>query len=170
MGNNLRNTIRYKFKRQSLLYDIANYAFVEGDVMQTDSDHLRQQVQDIIQEGNIDRVNRVLALAFSECDNMLFPYTTSKINGELECKNSIEAPEEYMITLSVPETFAPSTASLLGKLLHEYMVCRVLSDWMSITYPQAQVSWQIKLEDIQSRVRQCINFRTKKVRRRISVL
>ena len=166
------STIRFTLKRKAILYDIENYAFVEADTMQMENDHQRRHIFDIAQEGNIDRVNRIMELAYCECLNMLFPYTNTPIpdNSTIELDNKMEASEEYHICMSVPATFSSTTATLLGKLLHEYFVCRVLADWFSLTYPDAQVNWEIKLENLKSKIRECINFRCKKVRRKISVL
>ena len=48
------------FKREELLYDAENYSFVEGDIMQAEDEHARHQVFDIGQDGNVDRVTRIL--------------------------------------------------------------------------------------------------------------
>lgn len=55
------------FKREELLYDAENYSFVEGDIMQAEDEHARHQVFDIGQDGNVDRVTRILNLVHSEC-------------------------------------------------------------------------------------------------------
>ena len=68
-------TVKMTFKREELLYDIRNNAYVEGDVMQAKTEHDRHQVQDIGEDGNIDRVTRLLDLAHAECEEALFPYT-----------------------------------------------------------------------------------------------
>ena len=54
--------ITLRFKREELLYDCKNYAYVEGDVMKTDDAHDRHQVQDIAEVGNVDRLTRVFDL------------------------------------------------------------------------------------------------------------
>ena len=66
-GQERKKSVRLTFKREELLYDIRNNAYVEGDVMQVNDAHDRHQVQDIGEEGNIDRVTRVLDLAHAEC-------------------------------------------------------------------------------------------------------
>ena len=47
-------TVTLVFRREQLLYDISNYAFVEGDIMGEDAEHARHQVKDIAEEGNVD--------------------------------------------------------------------------------------------------------------------
>ena len=84
------------FKREELLYDAENYSFVEGDIMQAEDEHARHQVFDIGQDGNVDRVTRILNLVHSECVEMLFPYTKEEISDKQEpLDNVMTVPEEY---------------------------------------------------------------------------
>ena len=134
------------FKRKELLYDVENYSFVEGDIMQAEDEHASHQVFDIGQEGNVDRVTRVLNLTHAECVEMLYPYTKEEISDEHETLDDIlVAPEEYHIALTLPENFSLSTVKLLKHLIHEYLICKVLADWMSITNPSIRVKIQTAL-------------------------
>lgn len=80
-------TVKLLFKRSELLYDIKNYAYVEGDVMQVNTEHDRHQVQDIGETGNIDRVTKVLDLAYAESVEALFPYTKQDVEQVTEMDN-----------------------------------------------------------------------------------
>ena len=141
------------FKREELLYDAENYSFVEGDIMQAEDEHARHQVFDIGQDGNVDRVTRILNLVHSECVEMLFPYTKEEISDKQEpLDNVMTVPEEYLITLVLPVEFSLSTVKLLKHLIHEYMVCKVLADWMSITNPGSQANWEDKARSEERRV------------------
>lgn len=157
--------VELTFTRQNLLYDIENYAFVEGDVMRTDNEHAKHQVFDIAQDGNIDRVNRILDLAHAECVEMMYPYTKEPCDSEDVQDNSLSVKEQYQISMLVPDDFSKSTVSLITKLVHEYMVCRVLADWMSITNPSSQSNWQSKLDSIEEQIRNHLNARCGRVRR-----
>lgn len=157
--------VELTFTRQNLLYDIENYAFVEGDVMRTDNEHAKHQVFDIAQDGNIDRVNRILDLAHAECIEMMYPYTKEPCDSEEVQDNSLSVKEQYQISMLVPDDFSKSTVSLITKLVHEYMVCRVLADWMSITNPSSQSNWQSKLDSIEEQIRNHLNARCGRVRR-----
>lgn len=155
------------FKRQELIYDAANYSFVEGDIMKADDEHARHQVFDIAEKGNIDRVTRVLNLSHAECVEMLFPYTKEDIADGQEALNDVlTAPEEYHIVLNLPVGFSLTTVRLLQNLIHEYLVCRVLADWMSITNPNSEANWERKFESLRSKIRTSLVSRTGKVRRK----
>lgn len=162
-------SVTLTFKRSELLYDAENYSFVEGDIMRASDDHhARHQVFDIGQEGNVDRVTRVLNLAHSECVEMLYPYTKEEIPDEQEVlDDKLEEPEDYNIELTLPDGFSLSTARLLKNLIHEYLVCKVLSDWMSITNPSSQANWESKIEEQKGKIRTSLMSRMGKVRRKL---
>jgi hypothetical protein len=168
-------TVKLLFKRSELLYDIKNYAYVEGDVMQVNTEHDRHQVQDIGETGNIDRVTKVLDLAYAESVEALFPYTKQDVEQVTEMDNMPtvvydEESEEtksqdYEIQLLVPDAYSKTTVTLLVRYIHEYMVCRVLTDWMSITNPPSAPKWKEKEQEMLEAMKEAVNFRTKRVRR-----
>lgn len=161
-------SVTLTFKRSELLYDVENYSFVEGDIMETDNEHARHQVFDIGQDGNVNRVTRVLNLTYSECVEMLYPYTKEEIPDDQETIDDVlEAPEEYHIVLTLPEDFSLSTVKLLKHLIHEYLVCKVLADWMSITNPSSQASWEDKIMNLKMRIQTSLMSRKGKVRRKL---
>lgn len=168
--NNQQQTkpVTLTFKRSELLYDAANYSFVEGDIMKADDEHARHQVSDIAQKGNIDRVTRVLNLAHAECVEMLFQYTHEEIADKQEALNDVlTSPEEYHIVLQLPNSFSFTTVKLLQNLIHEYLVCRVLADWMSITNPSSEANWERKFESLRSKITTSLVSRTGKIRRKL---
>lgn len=155
------------FKRSELLYDATNYSFVEGDIMKADDEHARHQVFDITQKGNIDRVTRVLNLAHAECVEMLYPYTKEEVPEEYSTlDNTLSVPEEYHIVMNLPEGFSFTTVKLLQPMIHEYLVCRVLADWMSITNPSSQANWEEKFRELKMKIQTSLVSRTGKIRRK----
>lgn len=162
------NRATLTFKRGELMYDIKNLAFVEGDVMATDDDHDRHQVMDIGEDGNVDRVTRVLDLAIAHCRELLFPYSRTDVGAKEERDDTFEEPEEYMIELRLPADFSKSTLDYLEKLIHEYLVYRVLMDWLSITNqrnPSSAATWGSKLESLEDEIGSTLNARIGRVRR-----
>ena len=156
------------FDRAELVYDAENYSFVEGDIMKTDDEHVRHQVFDIGQSGNIDRVTRVLNLAHTECVEMLFPYTKQELPDEaVALDNELAAPEAYGIEMRLPIGFSMTTVQLLKNLIHEYMVCRVVADWMSITNPSSRANWEEKFMTMKKKIQTCVMSRNGKVKRKL---
>lgn len=154
--------------RSELLYDIGNYSFVEGDNMDVDDEHKRHQTIDVCEDGNIDRVTRVLNLGHSEVVELLYPYTKRECADGDTRENVLVAPDVYVVDMCVPMTFASSSVELLKNLIHEYLVCRVLADWMSITNPGSKDKWEEKMVDMRGKIRGCINLRMGRLRRKLS--
>lgn len=73
-----------EFMREELLYDIKNVAYVTGDTLKTDDEHDRHQVIDVGEDGNVDRVTRMMNLAFAEVVEWLSRYTKLEVgkNGK----------------------------------------------------------------------------------------
>lgn len=160
-------TAKLVFRRAELLYDVENYSFVEGDIMQTGDEHARHQVLDIGEGGNADRVARVLDLAYVECVEMLYPYTKEEVREVQEVLDDVLTyPEEYVIGLRLPAGFSFSTLRLLKELVHEYLVCRVLADWMSITNPGSRANWEEKADRVKAKIHTSLLSRAGKVRRK----
>lgn len=158
-------------KRDELLYDIKNMSYVEGEMMpEQNQGHERHMVQDIAEVGNIDRVSRILELAHAECIEALFPFTKKEIepitwqNNEPKC----EFCNVYTIEMHMPVAFSQTTVTLLRNCIHDYMVDRVLEDWLSITNPPASAKWKEKAEDSMTAMKEAVNFRVGRVRRRQS--
>lgn len=155
------------FLREQLLQDAANAAYVAGDVMVPANEHQRHQVQDIVQDGNVERVSRVLNLAVSAIREVLFPFAKNPV-GERESRDDVlvEVPD-YVIHMDVPPQFSSTTVTLLENLIHEFLVARILADWMSQTYPEAEAVWSRKADDALLAISRARNNRTRMTRRRL---
>lgn len=158
------------FKRKELLYDVQNNAFVEGDIMPDEAEDAKHQVFDVAESGNVDRVTRVLNTAHSECVEMLYPYTKEEIPEGQEALDDIlanEIPETYTIVMELPQGFSLTTVKLLEHLIHEYLVCRALADWMSIVKPEAEAKWEKKYEALRESINRAKNNRRGTIRRKV---
>lgn len=155
------------FKRKEIVYDLENYSFVEADLME--ESHNRHLVFDIAQDGNANRVTRVLNLAVSEVVEQLYPYTKEEIPDDAKDTDDIlTEPEEYEIALMLPDGFSQTTVNLLNQLIHEYLVYRVLSDWLTIVKPDSAPVWLAKLEDIKNQIKTALHIRRGRTRRKMT--
>ncbi len=168
----MRKDVVLKFLWTELLYDIKNYAYVESDVMEDAGDgsantHARHQTADIGEEGNVDRVRRILSVVHQEVIDMLYPYTKKEVVSE-EISDVLEEPESYDITMNVPDSMSRTTMQLLSKLVHEYMVYRVLADWLSVTNAKASANWQGKADLTKKDIDLAKNMRREPLTRKTS--
>ena len=159
--------VTLNFKRQEILDDLKQYSFVMGDILDTNDEHARHQIQDIAEDGNIDRVTRVMNLCMSECREILFPYTKEDVDVSEVRTNTLETVEEYNINLLVPDDFSDTTVTLLEHLIHEFIVSRIMADWMSITNKPETATWLEKADDVLTKIRRCKSKQTGRIRRKM---
>lgn len=165
------NKVTLRLKRDELMYDIRNIAYVEGDIMPAADEHERHQVMDIAEDGNVDRVSRIISLAVAHCREVLFPYSKVDVDSSEERDDTLETPDEYVIDLKVPKDFSKTTVDYLAKLIHELIVYRVLSDWLSITDIRngaAAQNWAAKAEAVEDDIESTLNARIRRVRRTLN--
>lgn len=163
-----RRGVTLWFLRDELLYDIKNYAYIEGHVWGEDSPeirHARHTLIEIGEEGNVDRVNRILGLVHAAAVEMLYPYTKREpVEGE-EINDRMWTPERYRIEMEVPVGMSQTTLHLLCRLIHEFMVARVIYDWLSITHPEASRHWLEKAAEAEREIGNIRNRRRGVLRR-----
>lgn len=157
-------------KRDELIYDISQIAYVEGDIISEDGQHSKHQVMDITEDGNVDRVNRTLNLAWQECVDFLYPYSKRVLDNDSSFNNAAIAPEQYGMALTMPKLISATTLEYLTGLIHEYMICRVLVDWLSITNitnSNSVSAWEAKMEQAKYKIHTIISTRRGAVRRKL---
>lgn len=165
-NKNKTNSVTLEFCRKNLLYDIANYAYIEGSIMNTDYHHQRHTVQDACEAGNVDRVTRVLDLAHAKITEMLYPFTKYKIASDW-FSNELKDKCMYEIELTVPDTFSQTTLEYLELLIHNWLVCLGVADWLSITNTQKSIVWQEKSDMLEQEIQSSLSSRTKRQRIRL---
>jgi hypothetical protein len=152
--------VTMEFLRTELIYDIKNYAYIEGHVWGEENQHAQHTLVEIGEEGNVDRVNRILAAVYAAAVEMLYPFTKEVPEDSEVISNRLWAPDKYLITLSVPITMSKTTLHLLSRLIHEFMVARVIHDWLSITHPEAAKNWLDKALEAVEEINSIKNSRT----------
>lgn len=156
------------FKTEELLYDIENYAYIEGSVMPGDTEaHNRHMVQDAGEGSNADRLRRVLDLAASRCREMLLRYTKNAVEEEYY-DDTLKERKMYGIVMRIGPEMSQTTLRLLERLIHEYMVYVAVADWLSITNPGKAETWAMKAREAEMEIRGNIHSKLGRIRRRVS--
>lgn len=161
-------TVTLSFKRTEIIDDLKQNSYVAGDVMRAEDEHQKHQVFDIAEDGNVDRVTRVMNLVMAEVRELLYPYTKEAVEDGESRVNDLVAVEQYDIEMTVPETFSKTTLTLLEQLIHELVIDRIMSDWLSQTYPEAAKVWEAKAENILKKIQEAKNKRMRRGRRRMN--
>lgn len=169
-NNQLKNTkyVELTFLRTELLYDIKNIAYVEGDLIPSSGEHNRHQTFDVGEDGNVDIVTRTLNLAYTEVVDELYPFTKKDVECGTTKDDVLQEPFDYVIEMYVPEEFAQGTVDYLENLIHDFLVTKVLIDWLGMTNPERKAHWQERLEDISDKIEAVKHRRTGRIRRTLT--
>jgi len=148
------------FGEDELLFDIGNVAFAQGDVARVhdnyghdilgdSAQHYMHQFKDVVSDGNIERVRRMISVAISDVEYVLMKYVNKYIDSvesdEEETENSApDADTDYKLSITSWKPFSEVIANRLLKLVHEYIIDTVMDDWASLTYPEGQMAWTQK--------------------------
>ena len=159
------SVVQLTFLKKSLLYDIGNVAYVEADVMGDDAEHARHVTADVCEAGNVERVTRVIDVGVNVVRELLYPMTKREAVSTLIDDRHADV-EEWVIELNVPKDMSGTTIDLLSRLIHEYLVCRALGDWLGVTSPQASAKWMEKAAMLEDEIRRVRNYRRKVLTRR----
>lgn len=113
-----------------------------------EQNHNLHKVRDICQDGNIDRVARILGLAYSQVLLVLSPIIRPPhIN---EHRDTSASPHDYRIDFregrNMRFAVTPETKLKVKETVHEYMVSMVLADWLAVTLPPAADVWKYRSE------------------------
>lgn len=160
-----RKIFALTFSLQALLYDVSNNAYVEGQTIQTEAEKDRHMVIDIKEGQNRDIITHVMDVAFTECKELLYPYTKIPVTEEgLTDANFVS--DDFVMTLNVPETFSETTKELLEKKIHDILVGRALAYWMKLNKNfEAAAYWSEHAESAKDSILETMNLRRGRVRR-----
>lgn len=160
--------VKMKLLRKELLYDVENNCYIEADALQEGGERLRNLIADMSAEGCKDKVNRMMALAFHDVQEQLYPYCKKEVISK-EVDNVLEDAEDFELVMSLPHDFSDTSVMLLKHLVHEYIVCRVVGDWVSTVKPSSFANWESKALYLKKRLQTFVINRTGVVRRKLSV-
>lgn len=146
-----------KLHKKALLYDIANMAYIIAD-NHSDSDSAIHRLRDICQEGNIDRVSRVLGLAYANLLQILAPILTpGTIN---EHRDHSAQPHDYLFKFNECNRnryrLTDEIKLKIKETAHEYMICMVLADWLAVILPAAADVWKFRFEQASLSIKEIV--------------
>ena len=152
--------------RDELLHDCRKLGWLVHDVSEGDSELSRQNAADVGERSYVDRATRVMDLAFSKCVSLCHPWTKRVARCGTEKDDIYEERPFYRMLMRLPEEISETTLDYLEKLVHEYIVCRVMWDWLSIVQPDQSEGWLARSADAVSELQSILSSRTGRVRRK----
>ncbi len=143
--------------KDQLMYDIKNVAFVQGDTMNREAEHVRHQVQDVGEDGNVDWVARQLDLAHGMILNLLQKLTPQSVHSTMDDDEMDYDQEDYHYSLLLPAYMKQVKVKYLKELIHNLMVAWVLQEWMSITHSEDYEMWAVKAASLEKQLKDTID-------------
>lgn len=152
----------------SLVHDIADYAFVAGELSGEENLTAKRYTQDVQADGNIDRIMKSLNMAYEQVVASLYPYTKEEVCDGMEAGYATERQGETLtVTLQLPSGFAQTTLRHIYPLIGEYMVCSTLADWLAITGDERAATWQERADGALEDIRKLMVMRRASFRRKL---
>ena len=140
-----------------MIYDIANNAFVVGETIEDAGPHIRHLVQDVVEGQNIDRVCRVMSLAFCRVKDLLRQWV-------------VDVEEEYALRIVVPYGLPRCTIDYWAILAYEYVTASAIADWLGITAKDKAPEWQRKADEAAERLFKGVSLCHRHARKRMEVV
>lgn len=135
-----------RFKRDELLYDIRNAGYIVAHLLSDEEQHRKHLIEDIGEEGNVDRVIRMIELAWAEVTELLYRYTRVSVHDMEMIDDCNQIREEYCVYMRADTDYSRTTLRLLKNWVHEYIVASVMADWLTVIWAEQGAVWQQKAQ------------------------
>lgn len=99
-------------------------------------------------------------LAHAECVEMLFPYAMKEITDSEEVQD-----DGYSIVITVPKEMSQTTVSLVERQINEYIVSRLIAEWMMVCNIDSHSYWLERYTSIRKQINRTLLSRMKPLRR-----
>lgn len=136
-----------KIKKSALIYDISNLAYAIADTGEHDR-HTLHRVRDICEDGNIDRVSRVLGVAYSNLLTLLLPVLRAPAIDIRRDYTAIVHDYEFCFRneAAFRKNLPDEIKLKIKENAREYMVAMVMADWMALMMPEMAEIWKFRME------------------------
>lgn len=153
--------------KDELVHDIKNTAFAFADSLNTaDADpHALHNIFDVGEDGNRDKLARILDSAVEDCREMLFRFCKMEMtdggfdsNEWEECIGSPANDEEsYYLALRMPKGFNKTTIHTMTVYIHDYIVYQCLYEWLMIVYSEGADRFWSLAEEKKQKIKDATN-------------
>lgn len=149
--------VMIELQKKELVFDIKNTAAAYADSISSsvEDSHLIHNVYDVGEDGNRDKLARILDSAVEDCKELLYRFTKMEMLGSgfysnewEECIGSPTNEEEsYYLAMRMPNGFSQTSVHTMTVYIHDYIVNQCLYEWLMIVYPDgADRFWSLAEE------------------------
>ena len=171
---NVGYKVMLELLKHEIVHDIKNTAYTYADSISSSvaDPHLIHNIYDVGEDGNRDRLARILDSAVEDCREMLYRYTKMEMLGGgfdsdewEECIGSPTNEEEaYYLALRMPKGFSKTSVHTMMVYIHDYIVYQCLYEWMMIVYPDGADRFWALAEEKQQKIKDASNRSAVKAR------
>lgn len=148
-----------ELKRKELAYDIQNLGYIIRDSLKRESPEEGKNISDIMDDGNADRIQRILDLACAEVMRMLSPYVDHRVEADAYGNDILNEPTSYYVFVTLKHTMPGTTENLLRVYVHEFMVAFTMAEWLSVVAPEQATVWAGKAQGLEESIKGCMSVR-----------
>lgn len=147
--------VMMELQKKELVYDVANTTYTFADALSVEDVHEKHNIMDVAQEGNRDKLARILDEAVEDCREVLYSLGKGHVDGSWyetnEWEDCVGSPtndeESYYLKMFAPRSFSPSSLHTLTVYAHNYIVNKSVSDWLAIVYPKGAEQFLVLAEE-----------------------
>ena len=166
--------VMVELMKNELVHDIKNtaYSFAESEnIINTKAGQVEsmpetlEQVYTIGEDGNREKLARILDSAVEDCMELLFRFCKMEMRGGgfdsnewEECVGSPTNDEEaYYLAMLMPIGFSKTSVHTMTVYMHDYIVYECLYEWMMIVYPNGAERFKVLAEDKKQKMKDASN-------------
>ncbi len=118
--------------RNEIIDDLANVNYIQSNANMEDDSRKQSLVQEIGEDGNRDRVVRIMDLAFGEVKSGLYKHLADAHDEDVLRTDDFKIVADYVMRLKVNLKSRDDMLEYIKNLTHEFIVARVLEDWLEL--------------------------------------
>ena len=159
--------VMIELQKKELVFDIKNTAAAYADSISSSVEdlHLIHNIYDVGEDGNRDKLARIIDSAVEDCKEMLFRYTKMEMlgrgfdsNEREECIGSPTNDEDaYYLAMRMPQGFSKTSVHTMTVYLHDYIVNQSLYEWLMIVYHDGADRFLALAEDKKQKIKDASN-------------
>lgn len=157
-----------EFLRTELMYDIKNLGYIIHDSASKETPAEGKNIVDIAEDGNADRIQRLLDLAYAEVMRILSPYTDHEVTADAYGNDILNEPTVYFVYITLKHNMPGITENLLRTYIHEFMVAYVMAEWLAMVAPDQSALWAAKVQTLTETIKSALSARKSITRIKLS--
>ena len=144
-------------QQEELVQDIRNNAYIVADAIKTDNPDDRARIRDIAELNNREKMFRWMDLSVGMVANFLTLWSAKYNSGNTLVSDRYKELACYHIHLEVPKGFPENTFIYVKDLAHEFVVSRVLYEYLKIVWPDAAAVWKETADGLEEKIKDIAN-------------